>query len=425
MQGTASQNAPSSSVVVPHFLIGGTAWLLALILLFMYPESFTQHYFNFKLLAITHLLVLSWITTVILGALYQLLPVILLVKLYSERLAKTSLILLQIGSIGLVICFWYGILTFPIVLFGIIICMAIALFALNILLTSLQSTVQRIEKRFITTSVLWLFLTVSLGLLLAFNLAFPFLKTSHLELLKVHAHIGIIGWFIQLIMGVATVLIPMFMLSHNLGKKKLTVAYFFINSGLIVGITSHLIQFPYGVSIAFGLGIAGLILFLAFILNAYKVRVKRKLDIGLKKSMLAFALLILAIPFSILNLFTNNTTEIVISTAYISTLIIGFISTLIMAQTYKTLPFIIWLKEYKKVIGKEKTPLPKDLYSSTITTWHYWLHLIGFIILTSGILLKIILLLQIGIGFLLIAALFYYKNLLKITFHKRISHGNS
>lgn len=425
MQGTASLNAPSSSVVVPHFLIGGTAWLLALILLFMYPESFTQHYFNFKLLAITHLLVLSWITTVILGALYQLLPVILLVKLYSERLAKTSLILLQIGSIGLVICFWYGILTFPIVLFGIIICLAIVLFALNILLTSLQSTVQRIEKRFITTSVFWLFLTVSLGLLLAFNLAFPFLNTSHLELLKVHAHIGIIGWFIQLIMGVATVLIPMFMLSHNLGKKKLTVVYFFINSGLIVGITSHLIQFPYGVSIAFGLGIAGLILFLAFILNAYKVRVKRKLDIGLKKSMLAFALLVLTIPFSILNLFTNNTTEIVISTAYISTLIIGFISTLIMAQTYKTLPFIIWLKEYKKVIGKEKTPLPKDLYSSTIATWHYWLHLTGFIILTSGILLKIILLLQIGIGFLLIAALFYYKNLLKITFHKRISHGNS
>lgn len=421
MQGTASNNAPSPSVVVPHFVVGSTAWLIALILLLINPDCLLEHYFNFKLLAITHLLVLSWITTIIFGALYQLLPVVLLCKLHSEKLALITFITLQIGSLGMGNCFWNGILGFPLIASGSIVCIAIVLFVVNFSRTLYKSNVSRIEKHFISTSIGWLLITVLVGVLLAINFSFPFLSISHLEILKIHAHIGIIGWVLQLIIGVSSVLIPMFMLAHNLNKRSLQLSYILINCALLLGITSKLFGFEIGLISSIFIGISGLLSFLFYIYNAFKNRVKKKLDIGMKKSMTAFLFVLLSLGLSLpifLNI-NNNHFEI----AYFTALIIGFISTLIMGQTYKTLPFIIWLKEYKTIVGKVKTPLPKDLYSERLAVWQFRTNTLGFILLLIGILLNLQILIQIGIGIILIAAILYTKNILNIILHKSQKNG--
>ena len=80
MTQIASENAPSPMVVVPHYIFGGLTLLIVSLLIVFHPEAFTQHFFNPKLLAISHLLALGWISMIIFGALYQLLPVILEVK---------------------------------------------------------------------------------------------------------------------------------------------------------------------------------------------------------------------------------------------------------------------------------------------------------------------------------------------------------
>ena len=90
-----------------------------------------------------------------------------------------------------------------------------------------------------------------------------------------------------------------------------------------------------------------------------------------------------------------------------------------MGQTYKTLPFIIWLKEYKAAVGKEKTPLPKDLYSDFLATWQLRFHLIGFVMLIIGLAINNLQIITFGITFLLLAACLYLINLSNITFHKR------
>jgi len=102
MNQIASQNAPSPKVVIPHYAFGGLTWLAVTLLIVFNPEAFTQHFFNPELLAITHLLVLGWITMIIFGALYQLLPVIMEVKLYSEPFAIASFIML--GACRTFIC---------------------------------------------------------------------------------------------------------------------------------------------------------------------------------------------------------------------------------------------------------------------------------------------------------------------------------
>ena len=69
-----------------------------------------------------------------------------------------------------------------------------------------------IQAEFIITAALWFWVTVTIGVLMAFNLTYVFLPQEHLFYLKIHAHIGIAGWFLLLIMGAGSKLLPMFLL---------------------------------------------------------------------------------------------------------------------------------------------------------------------------------------------------------------------
>ena len=421
MNQIASQNAPSPKVVVPHYAFGGLTLLVVTLLILLKPEAFTQHFLNPALLAITHLLVLGWITMIIFGALYQLLPVIMEVKLFSEPFAIASFILLGIGTILLAFAFWQ--FSFNAMLFvgASLIVVSVVLFVANVLFTAHSSSKKIIERTFIITSVIWLLFTVLAGLTLAINQVHPFLNTSQIELIKLHAHAGIVGWFIQLIIGVSSKLLPMFMVSHHVNTKKLTVAWYAINIGLITGIVSLFLQMKLGVILSVFIVVPGIFSYLSFIYEAYTKRVKKQLDIGMKQTAISF--IILVIPFFLIfslvfnPTFLNNLT-LPLSVAYGSAIVLGFITSLVMGQTYKTLPFIVWLKVYRGRIGKVVLPLPKDLYSEKVAVAQLWLFAAGFALFLLGISASDNNLLLSGGFVLFLSAALYNFNLFKIIFHK-------
>ena len=96
-----------------------------------------------------------------------------------------------------------------------------------------------------------------------------------------------------------------------------------------------------------------------------------------------------------------------------------------MGQTYKTLPFIIWLKIYRGHVGKIKIPLPKELYSETIAIAQRWVFNSGFIVVIGGILLSEKDVIKFGCLFLILATLLYNFNLFKIIFHKQKKHATT
>jgi hypothetical protein len=421
MNLTSIQKAPNPSLVTPHFVIGGVSIILFALIIMLNPEILLLHYFNPTLLAATHLLVLGFITTICFGALYQLIPVILDVKLHSEKLGWISFSFLLIGIIFLIYAFWN--FNFDIIFYiaSIFIIIAITIFKVNLILTVKKNKQNSLEKKFILTAVGWLFFTVLAGFLFGINLSNNYISISHIELLKLHAHIGIFGWFIQLIMGVGSKLFPMFLLSYEADKKSLKIAYTSINLGLILGVFSLLFSFKFGIFSAILLAIFAIINFLRFIFQTYTKRVKKKLDIGMKKSVIAIAFLVIPLIIIVFNLiFQNNSEEFSTSLEllYGFTLLVGVISMLIMGLTYKTLPFIIWLKEYKNVIGKQKTPLPKDLYSENIQTYQLLSFIIGFWTISIGIILSKIIFIKIGTLIFFISTLLYFINIIKIVTHK-------
>lgn len=426
MEAIASNNSPRSMLVMIHFVTGGICLMAAILLFALYPEMLSGHYFSPKLLAVTHLLVLGWITMVIFGALYQLIPVILEVKLFSEVIGYITFCFLLIGTALLGFSFWKFELGVSINVAGSVVVLAVVLFSTNVYLTSSRSKKSGIERDFIMTSVLWLLFTVIAGLLLAINLAHPYLVVSHVELLKLHAHAGLVGWIIQLIMGVGSKLLPMFMVSGNVKRGKLTWAYYFVNGGLVAGIVCLYCEFGVGLFIAAGLVVVGLACFLSFLVSAYKSRVRRKLDVMMKQSVVSF--LTLVVPVVVLiAMFTRNSSDSTDTTSfsvgYGVAIILGFITQLIMGQTLKTLPFIVWLKIYRAVVGKEKTPLPKDLYSERLAIVQAWSYATGFAILMSGVIISNDLIIRIGAFVMILAVWIYNFNVLKVILHKPEPHG--
>lgn len=423
MVGVASKNAPPPSVVVPHFVFGAISFLVLTILILFNVESISGHYFNPKLLSLVHLTTLGWISMIIFGALYQLVPVVLDVKLHNEKLAKINFYIYALSIIIFVFAFW-DLYSQPLLfeIGGSLMFTSISLFSYNIMMSAYSAKKKLIAAKFIISSIFWFFTTAIFGLILVFQLTNPFLDINHLQFLKAHAHFGMIGWFLLLIIGVSSRLIPMFLVTHNLNEKKLSFALYVINIGLIALATVFFMDlggiFIVASAVLIFVGIAS---YVSFLIDAYKNRIKKVLDIGMQHSALAILSLIFPITFAVIAPFTfDNQFEFSQQTVlvYGLSILLGFITSLLLGQTYKTLPFIVWLFEYRGKMGKGKTPLPKDLYNERVAEIHYFTFSIGFLALIGGVLLSYAPVMYIGAVFFVITALLYNYNVIKIIRHK-------
>lgn len=421
MEGISTERAPSASVVVPHFVAASIGFLVLSFLILFSTETFFGHFFQPKLFAITHIAALGWVTMIIFGALYQLIPVVFETALFSERLAKVNLWIFIAGITGMTYAFWTGGFENILPWVSILSFLALILFSINVLMSVRNSTKRNYSAKFIKTSIFWLFLTATLGLMLAGNHAHTFLDPTTFKFLKVHAHFGIAGWFLQLIMGVASVLIPMFLVSHNLDEKKLKIAYNFVNAGLTMLAIEWLLESDGSFRPIFvGILIIGIFAFLSYLRDAYKQKL-RKLDIGMKLTTLALVAIVIPIILGLivsLSRYFEGSSATGISAFYGFTIFFAFITPLILGQTYKTLPFIVWLSRYQKYVGKQKTPMPADLYSVRIAEIHMWTYIIAVLALGVGMLFKTTILAQIGAGFLILTAILYVGNVIKIITHK-------
>lgn len=413
MESLDVQQSPPLTLVSSHFLAGGLILLSTVMLGIVFPGAFIQHFFNPKLLALTHLLVLGWITLIIMGTLYQLLPVILEVSLYSIRMAYASSVILISGTLGLAWCFWNFRLGLPIQISGGLILLATLIFSINIYVTAIKSTKESIEQEFILASLFWLVFTVAAGLMLAINLTSPFLPPSHIDLLKLHAHAGFIGWFVQLIIGVATRIMPMFMVAYNQKKSGLTYSLYLINIGLGIGIVAIYFQHDILRNISFVIGFGGLSIFLRFLFGLLKLRIKKSLDSGMQQSFLAFGILLLAVIQLMWLLLDSSPGR---SLAYGITFVAGFVTMLIMGQTYKILPFIIWLDRYHHKTGSAQLPKLKDLYSEPLAFVQMWTYLAGVISLILCIILKIEPGIRLSLICMMAGVSLYIGNMIKMLF---------
>ncbi|TKK68808.1 cytochrome C oxidase subunit I [Ilyomonas limi] len=418
---TSTVKNTSYKVVIPFYVYAAISFLVATILLFFSGEDFTQHYFQPHILAVTHTMALGWGTMIILGASYQLVPVLIEAELFSNVLAYASFILAGTGIPLLIYSLYFFQFTWTALAGAICINAAILAYVINLAVSISKSKTENVHATFAFTASLWLFITTLIGLLLVCNFQHTILPEASVHYLSLHAHIGIVGWFLLLIIGVGSRLIPMFLISKYDTPKRLWLIYYLLNISLL---TFIIFFFSVTQSIYYLIPLivllAALVLFIIFCRKAYQQRIRKKVDEQMKLSLLSVIMVLLPVfillVLIVLLFFTVVNVQLVM--VYGFTIFFGWITAIIFGMTFKTLPFIVWNKIYHAKAGNTKTPNPKDLFNATLFTAMGWSYLCGFGLFVAGIMAANIFLLQTATVLLLITAVLYNWNVLKMLMHK-------
>ena len=417
---TGLQKTTSYKVVLPFYIYAALSFLLACVLLLVNTGVVHQHYFQPQTLAITHLMALGWGTMIILGASHQLLPVLIEGKLDSETLAHFSFFLGAIGIPFLVAGFYFFHLGWVLQTGAILVNASVICYFLNVINSIFESKRFDIYALFISTAALWLFITVFFGLLLVFNFTRSILPENSLEYLSLHAHMGLVGWFLLLVIGVASRLIPMFLISKYSDTRTLWWIYTLVNAALL-GFTllKTLKWYPQLYYTPFLLVFIALILFGNYCYKAYKVRIRKQVDEQMKISLLSVALLFLPLLslFGVIYFISVDEQVSNVVLLYGFCIFFGWITAIIFGMTFKTLPFIVWNKVYQsRALGK--TPAPKELFSEKLFKLMSICYLLGFVLFIAGIIFLNDIMLKGGAAALLASAIFYVANVAKTLIHQ-------
>lgn len=419
---TGTTKTTSCKVVLPFYGYAAVAFLVANILLLLSATGLIKHYFHPYTLAITHIMALGWGTMMILGASHQLVPVLIEGKLYSNKLAYTSFILAAAGIPLLAYGFYVFDMGWPAKWGGRLLIVAIIAYLINLAVSMVKSRNENVHAVFVFTAVVWLLATATVGLMLVYNFTYPLLPKNSLDYLPLHAHIGIVGWFLLLIIGVGSRLIPMFLISKYNNTQQLWWMYGLINGGLLAFIfiflyadTGWLLLFPL-LAVA-----AAILLFVNFCYLSYRQRIRKKVDEQMEVSLLSVLMMLLPVIFliiiiALLIMLPKENSSLLITYGFI--IFFGWITAIILGMTFKTLPFIVWNKVYHHLAGKGKTPNPKDLFSNTVFKWMSVFYIAGFVLFILGLLLHYAIVLQLAAALLVLTALLYNWNVIKLLLHK-------
>ncbi len=362
-ESLVSAYAPPFKIVLKYFIAAILSFAILNLLLVLNYTDINGFQFQPKILALTHIATLGWITMIIFGAMFQLVPVVLEVKLFSERLAEIQFWIFLIGIIGLVTGFWNFDTGMHLTASAIILNIAILIFSFNIIVTMTRVKKWNLTGLYLAAAIFYLITTAVAGLLLSINLGYPFIKISHLQYLNLHAHIAFIGWVSMVIMGVSFKLIPMFTLSHGYSTASGKIAFGLINAGLLgISTIMHYEDLTIYFYISAILIVAGIFFFLFQMYLIFKKKLRKKSDIGIKFSKTAYILLGITTAFGSLLTFTNISNEMNETLVYGYLIIFGYISMLIVGQMYKIVPFLVWYHKYSSKVGIETVPMLKDMF---------------------------------------------------------------
>ena len=367
LNGIATRHAPDVKIPLAHMLTGVCAALLGGLLLFWRgPTLLRQPLGDFRTLALTHLFTLGWLAMTITGATYQLVPVVLEARLYSERLANAGYPALAAG-VGLMVAgFWTARLAL-LVPGAFLAASALLVYAGHIAVTVLRSPAARVYRRFFLAATAYLALVCVLGGLMAASFRWGFLRA---DVLPAHVIAAVMGWVTLLAMGVAYKLTPMFALSYGHGEARAPTVFALAAGGTLLLLAAALFGWPRPVVAVAALAPAGAAaLFLRDQWRFFHSRHKPRLDVGLRLVAVAcfhFALtaaLGWAALAGVLRLWAA--TLVVLA-------VLGWLGCLVAGQTYKIVPFLVWFHRYSTRAGRKRVPLLREMYGERLAGIGMW-----------------------------------------------------
>ena len=350
----------------------GTAWLA--------PEL-ASHYYHPRLLALTHVVTLGWVTLAILGASYQLIPIALERPIWSARVARWELGVLVVAVAGMVVHLALG-ASPGLALSAGLVAVGISLHLLNVALSLRGFTRWTLTARLVALGYGGLAVTTLFGLSLALNRLSPFLPGDVLATLHAHAQLALLGWVAPMILGVSARVYPMFLLAPAPRAWAALLQLWGLALG-VPAVVAGLLAIP-GLAVPGALAVTAAALgHAAWVVEMARGRKRPALDWGLRFALSATAFLL---PAAVLGVALAGgwLAGPRAALAYAVVVLGGWVSLTIAGMMLKIVPFLVWYRAYAPRAGREPVPTLTQLSSPRLEGLAYALLTGGVVALAAA-----------------------------------------
>lgn len=328
------------------------------------------------LLAFVHLNTLGIIAPLIVGASYQLVPVVLQQPLAAPRVARLSFWVYLAGVMvflpSLVETWQPGISAGGALVFA-----ALVIYAAVVWRTLRQAPERGVVRWHIVAALTGLPAGILGGLLLALNKTTGFLGDRTMALLAAHATLMIVCWVIPLLFGVAYRLVGMFTLTedrlwHRIAWAELACT---VTGGWLLAGSLLLYPDRTVLLLAATLVLAGQALFAAQLIHLYHVRRRRVIDVHIPFAVTSASMGVSAALALSLGMLSSAGPGDALWVVAVWLALAGVAISAIQGFFYKIATFLVWLNRYAPVAGRGRVPRLEDLYGLTLARlgWVTWL----------------------------------------------------
>ena len=363
----APTRSPALSLVAPFFMAAPLALVVAGLLLATSGPAIFVAINEPRTVAITHATVIGWLTTSIMGAIYQLGPAVLGGRLVSHRLARVQFVV-HVVSVPL---FVWSIAEWNITamsLAGVGVVVSFTLFLINAFPAVWGGRGNwTLPRAYLSMALVFVAATASVGITWVGDLEHLWFPIT-MGRLSGHAHLGLVGWLALTVMGASYQLVPMFNVITKretragwpvLGWTALSAALF---ATLMMTDPAPALRIVLAVALAAGPAAWGLDM-----LRMMRSRSRRNLDVQGRATFAALAFLLGAL---VLGLFAAVGTPFTADEeparwllAYAAAGILGWVGLTLVGNSYKILSFLVWYHRYRPRAGREPIPVIADIYS--------------------------------------------------------------
>jgi len=370
--------APPFKMIEPFFKFGSIFYLISTFaLLFLNSNA---DFNDLNIVGWAHLFLLGFVMVVIFGAMAQLVPVVLEVGHASVDLYYVIFPTLALGSILMVIGFWFvpSILPYG----GLLVLISMAIFLAETLMTLKKTETNTLTVKCVKSGNIFLTIAIAIGFLMALAIGVG-VNVDLSRLLPIHIVLVLFGYVTITIIGLSMILLPMFGLAHGYEDKDVNLSFKVIVYSIITFSIAQLIGINFITNLALiSIGI-GIVLYLKQLLILYKVRARKNIDIWYKYIYTAFISLAGALFFGLIWLFFDAQNALKVA---IWLLVMGFFAFVIVGHLLKIIPFLVWFERFSELVGKKKVPMLHEMLPDKDVEFAFWLSMSGLVISAFGLL---------------------------------------
>ncbi len=384
--GLQPDQGPPLSIPASFFSLAPLSLVAAGLVLLLGPELTSR--WTPTLMAVTHIGTLGLLGSVMLGALYQMVPVLAGQPVPLVRLGHGVFVAWVVGAVALIgalmrpssTAFTVAAVALGCALIAFLLPMAVALGRA----TSRAAGAHRVEVHGMRAAVLALGVTGLYGVYMASGWAQLALPANRMALIGGHVTIGLLGWIGVLLTSVSTKIIPMFYLTAEFPRRPALVGLGVLVASVFGAALAPLLGAEPRTVAWLALPAAALVWLVhpAIVLRMLADRRRKRVDMSVRFWQAGLCVGPLIVTTAIASLVSDDARWPLLFGWFA---VFGWGGLIVHGMLTRIGPFLVWFHRYAPIVGHTKVPPMRQLFPASRSRPALLLHGLGVAIGALGL----------------------------------------